>query len=238
MKDPKPSGYTIWQDPCGSLIAVAVLNSGNVKTSNMIQVYILDSSRNPVQARKDGTDDTICGDCPLRSGQGCYVRVEHGPLIVWKAYHRGLYPVFDSSNRTHTDAFRGRAIRWGAYGDPAFIPYVTVAFFNSIADGWTGYTHQWQKCDPLYANVFMASIDRAIDTIVAEKKGYRWFRMETDHSRFTSEEVYCPATAEGGSKTHCITCGLCNGSRGPNDPRKNIVVKPHGIRKNLIQIGV
>ena len=84
--DRAPKGYVIHESPDSPVIAVAILNSENKKTGNMIQVYILDRSQHPVEAVRNGTDDVICGDCPLRSGNGCYVTVWQGPLSVWKQY--------------------------------------------------------------------------------------------------------------------------------------------------------
>lgn len=216
-------------------VAIAVFNSDNRKTGNMIQVYILNRNEHPVEAVQNGTDDIICGNCPLRSGNGCYVRVEHGPSVVYKAYKAGKYPVYDQIG--HSKYFRGRSIRWGAYGDPVYIPFSVISYFNSLAENWTGYTHRWRDCDSVYASVFMASCeDKFSDTINAHRLGYRTFTI-SDHRE--PDEIYCPASLEGGNKTFCISCGLCNGSRGDNDPRKNIVIKPHGKNKNkLIQLGV
>ena len=236
-KSSTPKGYIIYESPDSPVIAVAILNSENKKTGNMIQVYILDRSHHPVEAVQNGTDDVICGDCPLRSGNGCYVTVLRGPRIVWKQYHANKYPLFDRSNTEHVNTFRGRSIRWGAYGDPVYIPYETITFLNSLADNWTGYTHQWRTCDPIYANVFMASVEKLYQMVEATDKGYRTFRVITDGLDKQCDEIICPASKEGGNKTLCLTCNLCNGSRGENDPRKNIVIQPHGRNKQkLIQI--
>lgn len=230
---PTPNGLVLWEDNKTSRVAIAVLNSTNRKTGNMIQVYILDRNNHPSEALKTGEDKLICGDCPLRNN-GCYVEVWQGPAQVWKQYKAGKYPRF-TKNREHINLFNGRSIRWGSYGDPVFIPYETVVYFNSLAVNWTGYTHQWRTCDPVYANVFMASCeDTFSDTVIAQQQGYRTFTISTHRE---PDEIWCPATPEGGNKTHCISCGLCNGSRGDNDPRKNIIIQPHGKNKQkLIQI--
>lgn len=57
----------------------------NAKTDAMVQVYILAGGRNPVQAHASGRDSAVCGDCPHRAGS-CYVRLDRGPLQVWRAY--------------------------------------------------------------------------------------------------------------------------------------------------------
>jgi hypothetical protein len=200
----------------------------------MIQVYILSRDKHPVEVVRDNEDDVICGTCPLRSGNGCYVQVWQGPASVYKSYKAGKYPVY--SENEHSTLFTGRSIRWGAYGDPVYIPFEVIAYFNALAENWTGYTHQWRECNPVYKNVFMASCeDKFSDTIIAHQMGYRTFTISTHRE---PDEIYCPASPEGGNKTHCVSCGLCNGSRGENDPRKNIVIRPHGKNKaKLLQIG-
>lgn len=230
-------GYVIYESPDSPVIAIAILNSDNKKTGNMIQVYILDRSQHPVDAVQNGTDAVICGDCPLRAGNGCYVVVWQGPAMVWKQYQSNKYPLFDRSNTEHVNAFRGRSIRWGAYGDPVYIPYETITFFNSLADNWTGYTHQWRTCDPVYANVFMASVEKRWEVVRASEEGWRTFHVNIEGFIKQYDEIVCPASKEGGNKTHCLSCNLCNGSRGPDDPRKNIIIQPHGRNKQkLIQI--
>jgi hypothetical protein len=231
--DRAPKGYVIHESPDSPVIAVAILNSDNRKTGNMIQVYILDRSQHPVEAVQNGTDDTICGDCPLRAGNGCYVAVWQGPASVWKQYRAGKYPLFDRSNTEHVNTFRGRSIRWGAYGDPVYIPYNVIAYFNSLVENWTGYTHQWRTCDPIYVNVFMASCETQSQVFTANIDGWRTFATHNSDLKPTNS-IWCPASPEGGNKTHCVSCGLCNGSRGENDPRKNIVIKPHGKNKQKL----
>lgn len=226
-----PNGLVLWEDDKTSRVAIAVLNSSNRKTGNMIQVYILDRNNHPVEALKTGEDNLICGDCPLRNN-GCYVNVWQGPVSVWKQYRAGKYPRF-TKNREHTKLFSGRSIRWGSYGDPAFIPYEVIAYFNSLVVNWTGYTHQWRTCDPVYANVFMASCETQSQVFNANINGWRTFATHNSDLKPTNS-IWCPASPEGGNKTHCVSCGLCNGSRGENDPRKNIVVKPHGNKKQKL----
>ncbi len=230
-----PNGLVLWEDNKTSRVAIAVLSSTNRKTGNMIQVYILDRNNHPVEALKTGEDKLICGDCPLRNN-GCYVEVWQAPAQVWKQYHAGKYPRF-TKNREHINLFNGRSIRWGSYGDPAFIPYEVITYFNSLVVNWTGYTHQWRTCDPVYANVFMASVEKRWEVVRATEEGWRTFHVNIEGLIKQYDEVICPASKEGGTKTHCLSCNLCNGSRGPDDPRKNIIIQPHGKNKRkLIQI--
>ena len=228
-----PKGLVLWEN--STIVAIAIFNSDNRKTGNMIQVYILARDKHPVEVVRDNEDGVICGTCPLRSGNGCYVEVWQGPSVVWKNYRAGKYPVYNESE--HSTLFTGRSIRWGAYGDPVYIPFGVIAYFNTLAENWTGYTHQWDKCAPVYQNVFMASVEKLWQLDEAISRGWRTFRIETEVIGKQSDEIYCPASPEGGNKTHCVSCGLCNGSRGENDPRKNIVIKPHGRKQKLFTIG-
>jgi hypothetical protein len=230
----KPNGVIIYED--FFRVSIAIFNSDNRKTGNMIQVYILARDKHPVEVVRDHEDDVICGTCPLRGGNGCYVEVWQGPSQVYKSYRAGKYPVY--SENEHSTLFTGRAIRWGAYGDPVYIPFEVIAYFNALAENWTGYTHQWRECADVYKNVFMASVEELWQMDTAIESGWRTFRIETESYKKQGDEIYCPASPEGGNKTHCVSCGLCNGSRGENDPRKNIVIKPHGKRKEkFLQIG-
>ena len=73
------------------IVALAQSDSGNSKTGNMIQTFILDDSGVvPVTASRTGQDESICGDCPHRGtpnnnskGQAtnrtCYVTLAHAP---------------------------------------------------------------------------------------------------------------------------------------------------------------
>ena len=44
------------------IAAIATLSSSNVKTGNMIQVWIIRTDINPVEASKLGDDISICGN--------------------------------------------------------------------------------------------------------------------------------------------------------------------------------
>lgn len=227
-----PKGLVLWEN--STIVAIAIFNSDNRKTGNMIQVYILARDKHPVEVVRDNEDEVICGTCPLRSGNGCYVEVWQGPSIVWKNYRAGKYPVYNESE--YSTLFTGRSIRWGAYGDPVYIPFGVIAYFNALSENWTGYTHQWRECNPVYKNVFMASCDDEAYYYEATRIGWRTFSISLDGIK-SAGSIWCPASPEGGNKTHCVSCGLCNGSRGENDPRKNIVIKPHGRKQKLFTIG-
>ena len=160
-----------------------------------------------------------------RGGDVCYVRTGEGPRSIYAAHGRGRYPDVDTlTPDVHADisfAIGARGIRWGAYGDPAFLPLPVVERWTGWtgATRWTGYTHQWRTCNPGFSRWLMASCDTTGDVLTAEAAGWRGFRAapsdEPDHhpNRLPSE-IVCPAAEEAGSRTTCDRCGLCNGSGG------------------------
>jgi hypothetical protein len=142
MKTPKVNGYILHEDT--EYVVVATLESENVKTGNMIQIWILPRNESPVDAVRNGTDSVVCFDCKHRgdgfSGRVCYVNVAQGPLAVWQSYRNGNYPYLPTAD--YARVFTNRAVRFGAYGEPVLIPMSIVREITAHADGWTGYTHQ------------------------------------------------------------------------------------------------
>ena len=209
------------------VVVIATLESENEKTGDMVQVWIIRPDMHPVEAVATGADKAICGDCRLR-GVACYVNVGFGPAAVWRAYKRGSYPVLSDYS-----VFAGRAIRLGAYGDPAFVPRRVIHKLAAFAH--TGYTHQWRRAEWLREFV-MASVDSVTEMLEARAAGWRTFRVSSANLAERGE-ILCPASEEAGHRTKCIDCQLCDGLRG-NDQRKSIFIPVHGTRKNnFIQIG-
>lgn len=198
--------------------------SANAKTGGMVQTYILRADVAPTDAIRTGADASICGDCPHRgdgtgAGRTCYVNVGQGPLAVFRAYQRGAYaPVTD------WDAFAGRAVRFGIYGDPAAVPVAVWARLASLARGRTGYTHQW-RTRPELRDYCMASVDTEAEAVEARAAGWRYFRVALPGAaaRLESEAV-CPASAEAGKKLTCSACLACGGG----SRRGSIVIQAHG----------
>jgi len=133
----------------------------SVKTGHMIQIWILNRNLHTVVAQQLGKDKVVCGDCPLRPANAaagearCYVETGKAPAAVWRAYQAGRYPMLPS-----TELFNGRAVRFGAYGNPSKLPLALIGEIASKASRWTGYTHQWRN--PLvagYRQYLMASAD-------------------------------------------------------------------------------
>ena len=76
-----------------SFVAIATLESRNVKTGNMVQIWFLLEHTSPIDGVKSGLDAfTICRDCIFASGNGCYVEIGRAPTMVWKKFKACGYP--------------------------------------------------------------------------------------------------------------------------------------------------
>lgn len=196
-------------------------------------MWIMNMDVNPVDAVKDASDASVCGDCAHKpsNNNSCYVNLGQAPLQVWKAYKRGSYSRYKNDNGDTWRKDIYKPVRWGAYGDPAAIP--TRLYRPRKGD--TSYTHQWQRFKGMRNNT-MASVDTCVDRDIAVYSGWKTFRVQSDvySAALSTNEIYCPATPEGGNRSECSTCGLCNGR--PNwSMSKSIVVKAHGNRASNIK---
>lgn len=199
--------------------------SVNVKTGAMIQTWILAQAETPQAAAKSGKDKAVCGNCPLRPANtgACYVTLFQGPRSIWNTWKRGGYPTFDVL------AFKGLPVRFGAYGDPAAVPFHIIDSIGMQARMTTGYTHQWRDCDPLHKHYSMASVETAADALEARSRGWRTFRVTTSPGdKSLSKEVICPASEEAGHKVQCVDCGACDGTS--SNRKSHIVIHAHGSR--------
>jgi len=214
---------------------IATLKSTNGKTGNMVQIWIFYRHQKPTDAVKSGNDATVCFNCPLR-GEKCYVNLAKAPNGIWKAYQRGNYPVLTSDR--YPEIFGGRKVRFGAYGDPVLVPVEIVRAIVAIADGWTGYTHQWRKSEyQEFRQYLMASCDHTSDVALADSLGWRHFRTRLADGAILPGEIICPASDEGGKRTQCIRCLLCDGKKAMSDARKSIVIIVHGVgAKNFVPL--
>lgn len=223
----KPTGYILYRGPSmldgQPIIAIATVSTNNAKTGGMVQTWIMREDIRPTDALKTGADASVCGDCPHRpiNGGACYVTVFQAPLAVWKKYTRGGYPALPDGA-----PFAGRMVRIGSYGDPAAVPVEVWERVTAGAAGTTGYTHQWRTADVRLAKYCMASADSPIDRDGAKRAGYRTFRIRLADESKQAGEVVCPASAEGGHKLECATCGHCNGTR--TGRKGDVVIIAHG----------
>lgn len=208
-------------------VAALTLKSRNRKTGRMLQVWIIRPDQHPIDALASGADRTICGDCPHRPRfdpeaerivRSCYVNLRT-VAAVWRAYCRGSYPDWHPD---YSRFLRGRRIRWGAYGDPAILSPEVVRNLTALADGHTGYTHQWREPWAAWSRgFFQASCDGLTDYLDASAAGWRTFAVVPRDSAPYSGKL-CPATAPD-SQAQCLTCRLCDGAR------QDIWVEAHGV---------
>ena len=231
----KPTGYVIYRGPSlidgNPIVAIAIVRkSKNVKTGNMVQVYILaDNGLSPLESARRGYDYSICGDCKHRRYNkkgSCYVNLSQGPNNIMKGLLRGIYPHDLESAKI---ACKDRIIRIGAYGDGAAIPLYVWQELLEFAAGHTGYTHQWQNDEKReYMKFLMASVDNNAEWIQAQHKGFRTFRVRNESESLNKGEFICPASKEK-NITHCVSCQACNG--GVNSNKGNPAIIVHGVLK-------
>ena len=208
------------------IVVLATFSNRNTKTGAVVQTYILREDINPLEASKTGADASICGTCPLRGtpttdpkrkiaqGRRCYVNLGQGVLIVWRAYHKGVYPdAQDSAARAAIG--RGRVVRVGTYGDGRAVPDHVWDELLSECSAWTAYTHGegWR---PDLAMQSVEDIETARSHWAA---GRRTFRIVGGVAEIDlGNEVLCPASKEAGRRTTCASCKLCSGTltKSPN----------------------
>jgi len=220
------------------IIAIATgidSKSENRKTGKMIQVWILKADMHPMLARRLGEDFSVCGNCMHRENSTCYVNLCHGPINVFNAFIDRNYKEYEPSD---IELFRGRNIRIGAYGDPAAVPFEVWENITSVANKFTGYTHQWDNkvCDPRLKDICMASVDTIKgyynEYVKAQKMGWRTFRVrESLDNELKDNEFACPASKEGGEKVQCDRCGACSG--WSSSTKKSVAIVLHADSEAL-----
>ena len=231
-------GFEVYNGPSvlneAPVVGLVSLNSANVKTGQMAQLWILNATEDPQSAINHKTDNAQCGNCPQRHSLGgaCYVIAWRGPSQIFKAWQSGQYPALEPSQ--YQPFLNGRGLRFGAYGDPAALPIDILSALKSASDWHVGYTHQIasKRVSRDIAGMVMLSADTESQARKFQAQGYRYFRVKTPDMPVLDNERYCPADPAKG-KT-CLNCRLCNGTR-KNDKRKSIVIDVHGpMRKRFL----
>ena len=214
--------------------------SKNPKTGEMIQVYIMSKDSPPRDtynstAQKE-SHSSHCGDCKHQAWGTCYVNRFQGTNNVWETYHNGRYMPLD------WNAFDGKNVRFGTYGDPAAVPMSVWNKLQKHSRAFTSYTHQWNKKKFQHLKDFcMASVDTPEEYLKATSLGWRTFRVRTEDEKLERHEIACPASGEAGKKTICIKCKGCSGHA--SKMKRNIAIISHGpfapkynkIRKGIIK---
>lgn len=255
MRQPKikssPKSSIIYNGPSlidGSpIVVIAIVKSSNQKTSDMVQTYIIRSDIDPLTASKTGADYAICGNCthrgkptdnPLKktaTERSCYVTLYQGPLQVFKAFKRGVYPMATPEEIKRLGA--DRMVRLGTYGDPLACPQSVWDAVLSDSIGHTGYSHQHGLVDGDYSKV-MISADSKKEAYQHHENNRRTFRVipvatweSQGKSSMLPSEILCPASKEMEYKTTCDKCKLCAGGT----VGKSIAIVSHGTSRNMFK---
>ncbi len=224
------NGFILHEDAHRVIIATGFSTpSDNRKTGDMVQIWILVRACDPVHAIREGLDRLICGNCRHRGdGTGgersCYVNVGQAPLGIWRAWKAGSYLPLPS-----VSVFEGRKVRFGAYGDPTWIPLSLALAIAGVASGHTGYTHQWRKPSLQgWRSILMASVDTTAELVIARSMGWSTFRVtpDLDHHSF---ETLCASERNG------TPCSVCLGCPGARNGIRSVFIPAHGTgRKHFI----
>lgn len=189
------------------LATFAAGKTANSKTGGEIQTYIIRADMKPSAAIADGADTAVCGDCIHRSvasggGGTCYAHhvARRGGNATYNQFAAGR------SDSLDLEQFRGRVLRLGAYGDPAAVPFEAWQPLLAVVDGWTGYTHQWRRCDQRLRDYCMASCDNADDLADADAAGWRAYVVHPVGTPRPVGTVPCPAP-----RIKCEDCRKCSG---------------------------
>lgn len=211
--------------------------SSNIKTGHMVQAVVLDASLKPTQAVLEGTDENVCGNCPLRKGV-CYVN-----LVPWnnvyQNYINGKIPHLTQADLERAQSQQKR-LRMTAYGDPAAVPIEVWENLLQYFSHWTGYSHQWRQLDSRWSRFLMASCETTEDVLLARSRGWSTFRVRSEGApRLTDiKEIECPNVSN--SAIQCASCRLCSGTPSPSTLRsegsgstesktRHISIEVHGL---------
>jgi hypothetical protein len=235
-----PNGFVFYQGPSmldgAPIVAIATRvtsDSKNSKTGALVCTYILRADINPVDAVRQGRDSSICGACVHRGwydratdswrDRSCYVVIGQGPLSVFDAFQRDVYPA--ATPEQACEWLAGHAVRLGTYGDPAAVPFHIWATMLARVTAKAGYTHQWRRI-PELKRFCMASCDTAEEQQEATAQGWRVFRTRLPFENKLPGEVTCPASMEKGKVTTCAACKACGGTTAK--AKASITIIAHG----------
>ena len=233
------TSFVIYEGPSlidgAPIVAIAQVKSGNRKTGDMVQTWILRSDIDPITASRTGADSSICGDCPHKgtpnnnskgwaTDRTCYVNLLFAPNGVYKAYKRGIYSTMKGHDNIRAIGLL-RGVRLGSYGDPMAVPSYVWESLCSGAEYVTAYTHQ-QNTMP---DLVMTSADNHAQAESAWSNGQRTFRVIASLDAIDkANEVLCPASKEAGERVQCAQCKLCGGN---SKQAKSVAIVAHGASK-------
>ena len=225
------NGAIIWSD--WNVVAIATTESDNVKTGPMIQIWLIDRNLHPVESIRSGKDSTLqCAGCPFASGAGCYVSPL--PLMaIWRKFQRNEYPTLSFFSPEWQTFWKGKAVRFGAYGNPSLLPLPVVESIAKLALKHTGYFHNWKEMSVAearaYGRFFMASTE-PWNVQKASALGLRTFTVFPEGTQPESVGIECLADSKG---LTCTQCGLCDGterSAKRSVPLPSVWIRVHGYK--------
>jgi len=215
------------------IVAIATYSDRNTKTGKVLQTYIIRSDISPLDASKNGEDFSICGDCQFRGevttdpkrkqakNRKCYVNLGQGPTIIYKAYHRGVYPMADC-HADRVELGEARVVRLGTYGDPAAVPSWVWDQLLTECESHLAYSHQ----SGFRPDITMQSADTLAQANEHWSKGSRTFRVIDALADIDKvNEILCPASKEAGRRVQCVKCKLCSGLT--SNSKKSIAIVKH-----------
>lgn len=214
-------------------VAIVTTDSDNLKTGNMLQIWIMSRLVHPVESRRTGHDGTLqCAGCPHASNNGCYVSPL--PLMsMWRALQKGSYSHLQMGSPEWNNFFRGASVRFGAYGNPSILPLEMIENIAGLSVSHTGYFHDWDLMPtPLakaYGRFLMASCEPH-NVSYAQNLGLRTFTVVSEVPTDKKLGIECLADTKG---MQCIDCGLCDGTaRSANRSRSlpSVWIKAHGYQ--------
>ncbi len=243
--------------PGNAPIVAVLATTSNGKLSSGANAVALtvypDGEGGPLAAlRAKRTGRTPHGACPADCPVACYAemtaieRVAMGDPGRLRAHIQGrALPVTSPEHAVDwtaavTRGARRPLLRLSAYGDTAALPSHIVSTLVAAAQRAglriTAYTRGW-RTSPHLRTTHMASVATTAERDEAIALGWRtyrtraWSRSATtgawEPEPLAPGEIACPATLEGGRRTTCDRCGLCDGQgKAPN--RATIAAIDHG----------
>jgi hypothetical protein len=225
------NGAVIWSN--WNVVAIATTESDNIKTGPMIQIWLIDRNLHPVENIRLGKDSTLqCAGCPFASGEGCYVSPL--PLMaIWRKFQRNEYPTLSLFSPEWDAFWKGKAVRFGAYGNPSLLPLPVVESIAGLARRHTGYFHDWKNMSQdearAYGRFFMVSCE-PWNVAQAQSLGLRTFIVLPAGAKPPAGSLECLADSKG---LTCAECGLCDGTERSNrrtTPLPSIWIEAHGFK--------
>jgi hypothetical protein len=231
-----PGSAIVWRGPSaftGRDVEVLVqclrTPSTNEKTGKMVQISVTQAGENPSLLRGTEREADVCGECRGQKRLDGWCYEDWQPWLIGQNRHLAEEVRIASAS----EMLRGRAVRVGAYADPAAVPFEVWSRLLAHTRAWTGYTHAWRTCDPRFRTLLMASVDSHPEAIEAELAGWRYFRIRHPGAPLLRSEVLCANESRG---VTCEKCRLCCGAARAG--ARSVVITVHGPRAaKFLQIG-